>query len=61
MKVNNSENPTNKSLPKLKVIQKSSGKFEVHFPFSEIPVEMTKNYFESNVNVDHYVLDFIDE
>jgi len=47
--------------PTLRVVHKRSGNFEVFFPFSEVPVEMTKAYFEKNIQIEQYVIDIQDE
>ena len=49
------ENPT------LKIIQSKSGNLKVIFPFSKVPVEMTKSYFDKNVDISNYVIDLQDE
>ena len=46
---------------RLKVVHKKSGNLQVYFPFSEVPVEMTPQYFEKNINSKHYIIDFLDE
>lgn len=50
-----------KDIPTLKVVHKRTGKFEVFFPFSDVPVEMTKQYFEKNIDVNQYVIDLVDD
>lgn len=46
---------------RLKVIHNKAGKYEVFFPFTEVPIEMTPTYFEKNINPDHYTIDFNDD
>lgn len=48
-------------LPKLKVVRKNENTYSVQFPFSDVPVEMTHSYFNKNINIDKYVIDFEDD
>lgn len=61
MNVRNINSNDSQNLKTLKVIHKSSGKLEVYFPFSEVPIEMTPQYFEKNVDLDNFKVDFRDE
>ena len=47
--------------PKLKVVHKKSGHLQVFFPFSEVPVEMTKKYFDRNIREEQYIIDFTED
>ncbi len=48
-------------LPVLKVKMKNESTYTVQFPFSEVPVEMSQSYFNKNIDVDNYVIDFEDD
>lgn len=61
MNVRNINSNDASQLKSLKVIHKSSGKLEVYFPFSEVPIEMTPQYFEKNVNLEKFHVVYLDE
>jgi len=52
---------TDTDIPTLKVVHKKTGKLEVLFPFTEVPVEMTKQYFDKNIDLDQYIIDIEDD
>ncbi len=49
------------SAPDLKVVHKKSGKLDVFFPFSEVPIEMTTQYFQKHINQDDFRIDILND
>ncbi len=45
----------------LKVVHKKSGKLDVFFPFSEVPIEMTTQYFQKHINQDDFRIDILND
>ncbi len=56
-KKNDGNSPNQDLTPTLKVVHKKTGTVEVLFPFTEVPVEMTRQYFEKNIDLDQYIVD----
>lgn len=46
---------------KFKVVKDSQGNLEVSFPFSEVPIKMTQEYFDKNIDIEKYIIDLKDE
>lgn len=45
----------------LKVVHKKSGKLDVFFPFSEVPIEMTLQYFKKHISKDDFRIDIVSD